>query len=122
MDKKTSNFIKKAIRKISSQHQNAKSIRKRAKQYRRIGTIKSGKNKGRPRYKFIGYLCTECKGIYEKIQVDHIDEVGEFTGDWNKYIDRLFCDISNLQPLCEICHKAKTKEYNQRRGSDEFYL
>ncbi len=53
--------------------------------------------------------CIQCEGK-TKLFADHIDPVIQpETGfkDWNTYIDRLF--NGKLQPLCETCHKAKTK-------------
>jgi hypothetical protein len=35
--------------------------------------------------------------------------------DWNTYIDRLFCDPSNLQVICIDCHTKKTKDENDLR-------
>jgi hypothetical protein len=50
--------------------------------------------------------------------VDHNDPVIDpavgFV-DWNTYIDRLFCDIDNLQVLCHECHRVKTNEENALR-------
>jgi len=45
--------------------------------------------------------------------VDHIDpvvnpEVGFTT--WDEYIRRMFCEVSNYQILCWVCHTKKTEE------------
>lgn len=70
------------------------------------------------------YTCAECKNIFRKkdIAIDHIDPViNPLTGflDWNEYINRLFCDETGLQVLCnngkESCHKRKTKLENKAR-------
>lgn len=55
------------------------------------------------------YRCADCQAVFPRkaVQVDHIDEIGTWTS-WDVYIDRLFCDVSNLQLLCVPCHKAKT--------------
>lgn len=60
------------------------------------------------------YECAACKKLFKvnEVKVDHIDPVIDpktgFT-DWNTYIARLFCPLSNLQCLCDACHSAKTK-------------
>jgi 5-methylcytosine-specific restriction endonuclease McrA len=46
------------------------------------------------------------------LEVDHIVEIGPFNGDWNDFIKRMYCDQSNLQALCMVCHKRKTSNFN----------
>lgn len=46
------------------------------------------------------------------LQVDHIDEVGPFKGDWNLFIPRMYCSQDNLQALCFSCHAKKTSAFN----------
>lgn len=59
------------------------------------------------------YECESCKKHFKQkdLQLDHIDPVIDpkvgFV-DWNTYINRLFCDVSNFQALCKACHKIKT--------------
>jgi len=43
-------------------------------------------------------------------EVDHIVEVGGFKGSWDDYVNRLYCEQSNLQALCFSCHEKKTLE------------
>jgi len=49
----------------------------------------------------------------KNVYVDHIDPVIDpavgFTS-WDDYIDRLYCEISNLQVLCKWCHDFKSKK------------
>lgn len=54
------------------------------------------------------YRCNHCHKLFPKkgVQVDHIIPIGTFI-DWNTYIERLFCPITNLQVLCKTCHKSK---------------
>lgn len=55
-------------------------------------------------------LCNEWVGS-TKIAVDHIEpviSVDEGFIDFNTFIERLFCDADNLQPICETCHRLKT--------------
>jgi hypothetical protein len=61
------------------------------------------------------YQCQGCKAIVgaSDIRIDHCSPVVDpKTGfvDWNTYLDRLFCDGSNLQCLCkDKCHREKTR-------------
>lgn len=61
------------------------------------------------------YTCAACKKEFtsKDVQVDHISpvvdpDVGYV--DWNTFIARLFCPKENLQVLCTVCHKRKTKD------------
>ncbi len=59
--------------------------------------------------------CVLC-GSGGKLYADHISPVIDpkegFT-TWDNYITRLM--FGRLQPVCEVCHKAKTKEENKQR-------
>jgi len=59
------------------------------------------------------YQCNQCKEWYpeKKINVDHICPAGSLNSaqDLPGFIERLFCEIDNLQVLCEVCHNVKTK-------------
>lgn len=51
--------------------------------------------------------------IAGRMDVDHIDPVipVEDSGkakDWNKIIQRLFCEEDNVQSICWLCHKSKS--------------
>ncbi len=60
------------------------------------------------------YLCAVCKEQFKikEVQVDHINPVGsqpmslEAIQQW---VSNLFCSYNNLQVLCKLCHKQKTK-------------
>jgi 5-methylcytosine-specific restriction endonuclease McrA len=62
--------------------------------------------------------CDSCGRMFlqkdNALEVDHIKEVGSFTGDWNKFIASLYCPQDNLQALCFVCHSKKTSSYNSR--------
>lgn len=71
------------------------------------------------------YICAGCNSHYpaKDVQVDHVSPVVDPTTgfvSWDVYIDRMFCERSNLQVLCTTCHKEKTaKEKNDsKRLSD----
>lgn len=59
------------------------------------------------------YLCAHCNKWFpeKKINVDHIKPAGTLTKfeDLPQFVKNLFCEIDNLQVLCEKCHDIKTK-------------
>lgn len=48
----------------------------------------------------------------ESVQVDHIQPVAEGKGifTWDDYIGSLFCEVDNLQCLCQDCHEIKSEK------------
>ena len=66
------------------------------------------------------YKCAECKKLYvaTDVQVDHIKPVVDpkkgFVS-WDSFIDRIFCEIENLQVMCKPCHKIKTDQEKLER-------
>lgn len=60
------------------------------------------------------YQCAECSNWFpdKKINVDHIKPAGSLrsSSDLGEFIERLFCEIDNLQVLCQGCHDIKTKQ------------
>lgn len=75
-----------------------------------IGKLVNGKDK----LKYF-YFCDLCKKEFTSssdLEVDHIEEVGPYNGDFNEYIKRMYCDIDNLQNLCTHCHSVKTSKFN----------
>ncbi len=79
--------------------------------------VEEGKTKdGKTRFKF-HWQCNVCKHWFRDcgmIEVDHIEEVGEFKGSFDLYIPRLYCEQENLQAICVVCHKKKTAVFNSR--------
>ena len=59
------------------------------------------------------YQCNDCKSWFpeKKINVDHIIPAGSLNQpeDLPGFVERLFCEVDNLQVLCENCHDKKTK-------------
>jgi 5-methylcytosine-specific restriction endonuclease McrA len=59
------------------------------------------------------YQCNHCKEWFpeKKINVDHIVPAGSLNcgADLAPFVQRLFCEIDNLQCLCEDCHNVKTQ-------------
>jgi 5-methylcytosine-specific restriction endonuclease McrA len=64
------------------------------------------------------YQCNKCKKWFpeKKINVDHIHPAGSLncSADLPGFVERLFCEVNNLQVLCTHCHDIKTK--NERNG------
>jgi 5-methylcytosine-specific restriction endonuclease McrA len=66
------------------------------------------------------YKCAACKQLYvaADVQVDHIKPVVDpkkgFVS-WDSFIDRMFCEIENLQVMCKPCHKIKTDQEKLER-------
>ena len=75
----------------------------------------SGPNK---RQKF-EYQCNRCKKWFAEkdVNVDHVIPAGSLKSaqDLPAFVERLFCEESGLQVLCEKCHTIKT---NQENGNE----
>lgn len=64
------------------------------------------------------FRCNQCDELFEKVQIDHINPIvslQEGFEDWNSYIGSTFCDIANLQALCEQCHQTKSMIEREKR-------
>lgn len=48
----------------------------------------------------------------KNVFVDHIEPIVPVTGwvSWDSCIERMFCEIDNLQLLCKECHDKKSNE------------
>lgn len=58
------------------------------------------------------YKCNNCKEWFKgkDVHVDHIEPVGSLMTDLMAAVQRLFCELGNLQVVCKSCHKSKTNE------------
>ena len=59
------------------------------------------------------FKCNACNEAFvaADVQVDHIAPVVDPAKgfiSWDIYIDRLFCEIDNMQVMCKPCHKVKS--------------
>lgn len=55
---------------------------------------------------------------------DHIDPVVPVDSSFedlgvDELVNRMWCPIENLQPICPICHEAKTKQENSLRRANK---
>ena|SRR3990167_59042 len=57
------------------------------------------------------YKCSLCEKEFTStnIQIDHKDPIGT-CNSWDLFIEKLFCEVENLQAVCKTCHKIKTKK------------
>jgi 5-methylcytosine-specific restriction endonuclease McrA len=107
MDKKTVEHIIKYLRKSTITWTGRRDCLRRAR--KKVFDGQYTKN-GKPIYKF-HWQCAACREWFKDIkmlEVDHIDQIGPFEGNWDNYINKMFCEQSNLQALCVVCHKKKT--------------
>ena len=59
------------------------------------------------------FRCANCANSVEVIRIDHIEPIGKqpFNYDgFGTWLNKLFCAVTNLQGLCNSCHRIKTKE------------
>lgn len=67
--------------------------------------------------------CPLCKKTAPRylFAVDHIDPVvpvnsSQIQMSWDDIVNRIFCDKSNLQPICKKCHRIKTAHERKLRA------
>ena len=64
------------------------------------------------------YQCNCCKKWFpaKEINVDHIIPAGNLQSakDLPGFVERLFCEVDNLQVLCTDCHDVKTKKESNK--------
>lgn len=103
-------FIRSALRQKSRWW---KPIAKAKEAARRKFTPPKG-SKSKQRWE---YQCAACKGWFpeKQINVDHKNPAGSLkcAADLPGFVERLFCEIDNLQVLCSKCHDKKT-EYEKK--------
>ena len=65
------------------------------------------------------YQCNQCKNWFpdKEINVDHIIPAGTLRSakDLPGFVERLFCEIDNLQVLCNVCHNKKTQDEKSKK-------
>jgi 5-methylcytosine-specific restriction endonuclease McrA len=65
------------------------------------------------------HKCNSCCKLFpmNAVRVDHIlpvvDPAVGFVS-WDSYIERMFCEVENLQVLCNPCHDFKTKSESKK--------
>lgn len=68
------------------------------------------------------YRCAMCLGEFKQkdVQVDHIVPVVPIDRtvqdmSYDEIVDRIFCDLDNLQVLCKSCHDIKSKNEKKNK-------
>jgi hypothetical protein len=112
--KKERGLLKGVIRRIFSRSELHKSVKKDA-------VVSNYSDGSRPRVK----TWCGCAGCYKidaisNLVVDHIDPVIPVNSSlehmsFDNLIDRIWCDKTNLQVLCDSCHNNKTKVERRER-------
>jgi 5-methylcytosine-specific restriction endonuclease McrA len=101
-------FIRSTLRQKSRWWKPVSECKQKAKR------VYKGTNK---RQKF-EYQCNHCKNWHaeKNINVDHIIPAGTLTcaNDLPGFVERLFCEVDNMQCLCTECHNIKTQ--NERKN------
>lgn len=114
MDKKTIKHLISLLRQGTITWYIRNQALNRDRELRLVGQRLSGK----PKYKYF-YKCQGCKEFTphkELLEVDHIEAIGHLDIsnpkkiDWSRYLYRMYCDLDNLQALCNVCHKRKTSK------------
>lgn len=69
------------------------------------------------------YQCNECKAFFpeKKINVDHKVPAGSLNTkeDLPGFVERLFCEVEDLQVLCETCHNIKTQLEKKKKDGNK---
>lgn len=103
-DKKKKAFIINLLRRGTFRWTPRGNAKKKAKV--KVGEFKTGRAK-------YGYQCNICKDVFmsKEVKADHISAVvcplDGFQG-FDIYIERMYCEESNFQIVCPICHDEKT--------------
>ena len=87
--------------------------------------ISQAKNKAKRKYKGPNkrqkweYQCASCNEWFneKQINVDHIKPAGTLrcSNDLPGFVERLFCEVENLQVLCTKCHDKKTQDEKSKK-------
>jgi 5-methylcytosine-specific restriction endonuclease McrA len=99
--------------------------RRWAPKYQTLNAAKTEKKinvkTGRVAQHFRCELCQE-EFTAKDMEVDHIKPVVDPKKgfeSWDKFIDKLFCEASNLQCVCKPCHKIKTTKEKAIRSANK---
>lgn len=108
MERKTEIYIMNILRQGTVAWEGRSECLKSNRKKFKVGVFQNGKDK-----EVYHYHCAHCEEWFRdyEVEVDHIDEVGGFNGNWDDWINRMYCDQSNLQVLCIGCHALKTKGF-----------
>jgi hypothetical protein len=98
------------------------SLRQKSRWWKPIAEAKAKakrKYKGPNKRQKFEYQCNVCKEWHpdKEINVDHIIPAGTLrcANDLPGFVERLFCEIDNLQVLCNVCHNKKTQDEKSKK-------
>jgi len=90
-------------------------LRQKSRWWKPISECKSKAKrnyKGTNKRQRFEYRCNHCKNWFpdKEIAVDHVIPAGTLksAADLPNFVEKLFCEIWNLQVLCDSCHLKKT--------------
>ncbi len=107
MDKKTERHIINVLRAGTITWEGRRNALERARKKVDEGKVRKDGTKVLKYY----WQCAICKVWFRDqsdLEVDHIVEIGPFNGNWDDYVRRMYCDESNLQACCQVCHRKKS--------------
>jgi 5-methylcytosine-specific restriction endonuclease McrA len=98
------------------------SLRQKSRWWKPITQAKDAakrKYKGPNKRQKWEYLCNVCNNYFPntEINVDHIIPAGTLRSaqDLPGFVERLFCEVDNLQVLCNVCHNKKTQDEKSKK-------
>lgn len=102
--------IRGALRRIFVQSPILQEVMREARRQ----TVRFNKDGTQSKKYAVEYQCALCKNWFPQklISVDHkvpVVNIDDGFVDWNTFIERLFCDKSLLQCVCDDCHNKKTQ-------------
>jgi len=110
MDKKTIKHILNVLRRgTTTWYGRTEAMNKYAKYFPSGKFYRNGKEKLIKKYKC---YCCENYFLPSQTEGDHVEEVGQFDGNFHSYVLRMYCDPDNIKPICTKCHKKKTSSFN----------
>ena len=98
------------------------SLRQKSRWWKPIGEAKQAAKrayKGRGNQRKWEYQCAECLNWFpdKEVNVDHRIPAGTLrcADDLPGFVERLFCEVDNLQVLCQGCHNKKTQDEKSKK-------
>lgn len=98
------------------------ALRQKSRWWKPIGEAKQAAKrayKGRGNQRKWEYQCAECLNWFadKEVNVDHRIPAGTLrcADDLPGFVERLFCEVDNLQVLCSTCHNKKTQDEKSKK-------
>ena len=98
------------------------ALRQKSRWWKPISQAKQAakrKYKGPLKRQKYEYQCNQCKEWFpdKEVNVDHRIPAGTLrcANDLPGFVERLFCEVDNLQVLCNVCHNKKTQDEKSKK-------